>query len=453
MKKKYVFIIAASIAITFVTSCKNKTTENKHSHVEEASTHEDADTRNHEHNGEHEHDTEETHTHSSSEGHNQEGHSENTEHSHSSNESHSHESETDSDQHNHQHEKDSGEHSKQAHEHQTTDEHKHEYIVEKVEPGTFNHVVKTSGEIQALPRKQYELIAPASGIVQFVDNSILPGKEVRRQEVLFRITSKSVTQNNLMVRFEQAKSNYEQAKANYDRARKLFKENIISEKEFLAHKTDYKNKKTDYSSLKQHVTKGSALVKASADGYIKDVMTKEGTFVKMGQSLAWIENNERLLLKAEVSQKYASRINNFTAANFETPDGKLFNTKDLNGKILSRGKATTNESFYLPIYFEIDNTKELASGSFAHVYLIGKTQKEVLTLPKEAFIEEQGNYFVFVQHEGDFEKTPVQIGPDDGQRILVKEGIEAGDNVVTHGASRVNMMQASSSLPTHGHSH
>ncbi len=374
-------------------------------------------------------------------------------HEHENEQKHTHEHDQDQ---THEHSNNSGSHdhlNKNSDDHDHAEKDEHEYVVEKIHPDSFHEVLRTSGEIMHLPKNKANLVAPVSGIVKFADNSVLPGKSVKKNKILLRISGESVAEDNLLVKYQKSKNTFLQAKGDFERAQKLKKEQLISEKEYLQYKTAYLNAKSDFETMKTHVDKNSGVVKSNIPGYLKDVLVEEGDHVKAGQKLAYIVNNNRLMLKAEVSQRYAARLDEFSSANFETPDGKLYNTTELNGDLMSTGKSTTNESFYLPVYFSIDNTRGLVPGSFVHIFLIGEQKHDVLALPKDAFIEEQGNFFVYVEKDNELQKTSVTIGAEDGKKILVKSGIKAGDRVVTHGAFQVKMEQTASSLPAHGHSH
>ncbi len=419
--------------------------ENTHSHGEEAHAQDDEE---HSH-GEETQSQGETHNHES-----EDSHEKDVENKHQKNEaedSHQHEEEN-GHSHSDQENEVSNERTSEQHSHSGESSHS-KYHVEEIQPTSFNEVVKTSGKIKALPKSQTMLVAPVAGIVQFENNSVLPGKNVSQGERLFRITSKSVVEDNLKVKYERAKAKFTQAKEDFERAKKLRTGQIISEKEFMQHKTEYLEAKAHYQSIKSHVDGNSGSILSGRSGFIDEVFVQEGDYVKSGQQLARVINNHRLMLKAEISQKYAARLDEFTSANFETSDGKIFNTKDLNGELLSLGKSTTRESFYLPVYYAIDNKENYAPGSFVHVYLIGKTRENVLALPKDAFIENQGNFFVYVKENGAFQKTAVEVGADDGKKMIVKKGLKAGDKVAMHNAYQLKMEQAGSSLPAHGHSH
>jgi multidrug efflux pump subunit AcrA (membrane-fusion protein) len=97
----------------------------------------------------------------------------------------------------------------------------------------------------------------------------------------------------------------------------------------------------------------------------------------------------------------------------------------------------------------------LLSGSFVELFIKTQTAAQAVTIPNGAIIEEMGNHFVFVQlHPELFEKRAVKTGVTDGIRIEIREGIEAGERVVSKGAILVKLAQASGALDPHaGHVH
>jgi hypothetical protein len=83
------------------------------------------------------------------------------------------------------------------------------------------------------------------------------------------------------------------------------------------------------------------------------------------------------------------------------------------------------------------------------------TNSEALTLPNSAIIEEQGNYFLFVQVTPElFEKREIKTGATDGIKTEIVKGITADERVVTKGAILIRLAQATGTLDAHsGHVH
>jgi RND family efflux transporter MFP subunit len=185
------------------------------------------------------------------------------------------------------------------------------------------------------------------------------------------------------------------------------------------------------------------------------LLVKPGEYVSVGQPIATVSQNRRLQLRAEVSERYFDRLGNITSANFILPyrPDETLSLSELNGRVVSFGKASAAGSYYLPVIFEFDNTGNVIPGSYAEIYLLGAPRKGVISVPKGAIAEEQGLYFVFVETSAEhFEKREVKLGANNGTSVEVKSGIKSGEKVVVAGAIHVKMAGLSSAIP-HGHSH
>ena len=140
--------------------------------------------------------------------------------------------------------------------------------------------------------------------------------------------------------------------------------------------------------------------------------------------------------------------------NFKTTyDNAIYKLTDLNGTLLSYGKASNSNSFYIPVTFEFDNIGDIIPGSFTEVYLLTQPKDNVISIPVSALTEEQGLNFVYLQIEDDaFKKQEVTVGQDNGERVEIMKGLKSGDKVVTNGVYQVRLAASSSAIPD-GHNH
>ena len=205
---------------------------------------------------------------------------------------------------------------------------------------------------------------------------------------------------------------------------------------------------------KSQTNKGVA-VTAPIGGYIKNLLVKEGDFVTVGQPLLTVTQNNRLYLRADVSERYYRYLSTISSANFKTPyDNQVYELSDLNGKLLSYGKASGDGSYYVPVTFSFDNKGEVVPGSFVEVFLMSKELPNTLAIPVEALTEEQGLYFIYLQKCAEsYKKQEVKIGANNGKEVQILEGLHAGDRVVVKGAYHVKLASASNALPAHSHEH
>ena len=94
----------------------------------------------------------------------------------------------------------------------------------------------------------------------------------------------------------------------------------------------------------------------------------------------------------------------------------VYELSALNGRLLSFGKTSGDNSFYVPVTFEFDNKGDIIAGSFVEVYLLSSQLENVLSLPRTALTEEQGIFFVYLQlDEEGYKKQEVTLGADQRQ--------------------------------------
>ena len=162
------------------------------------------------------------------------------------------------------------------------------------------------------------ITAKSRGIITFGNNRKLIGSAVNSDETVFIISGAGLTEGNLDTKYEEAKNNYEKSKIDFERANGLLKKNIVSQKSFQEIQLRYKNAQTTFNTIEKNYTAGGHKITSPIQGYIKKIMISEGEYVEIGQPIASVSQNRKLILKAEVPQKYFSKLNSISSANFIT---------------------------------------------------------------------------------------------------------------------------------------
>lgn len=320
-----------------------------------------------------------------------------------------------------------------------------------VAPGTFNHVIKTSGQVLSAQGDEVTVSATIGGIVSFNRASLNEGANVRGGESLLSISSKNLAEGDPILK---AKMAYDIAKQEFDRAESLIGDKLISQKEYNEIKLNFENAKVTYNAFAKSSSSKGASVSSPIGGYIKSRFVSEGQYVDVGQPLFTVTQNRKMQLRADVSEKYYKDLGNIVSANFCTPyDNVIHRLSDLNGKVVSFGRSANGLENYVPINFEFDNIGEIVSGSYVEVYLLSQPKNNVISVPTESLVEDQGLFFVFLRIDDDcFKKQEVKIGASDGERVEVREGLKPGDKVVSKGAYHVRLASVAASIP-HAHEH
>jgi membrane fusion protein, heavy metal efflux system len=330
-----------------------------------------------------------------------------------------------------------------------------EFANEPVRRGTFREILKTSGQVIAAPGDETVVTANSGGTVLFAGTKTVVGSKLNVGDLLFTISGGNLSQENPEVYYKETKAKYELAKAEFDRASILVEDKIISEKDFLQSKLEFENMQANFQAVSKNYSSSGQKVTSNSNGFLKNLLVSEGQFVTAGMPLALVSKNKKVMLQANVSQKYFQKLPSISAANFRiVSDETTFNTEEMNGKVISFGKSTSDNSAFIPITFEIDNVGNIIPGSVAEVYLKSGSIPDALIIPASALMEELGNFFVFVQLGGEtFQKREIKLRGNDGKHVHVIEGLKEGERVVTKGAYAIKLASASGAIPEHGHSH
>ena len=325
--------------------------------------------------------------------------------------------------------------------------------VETVQKGDFSEVVEVSGRILPAQGTEATVTATMAGIVSLPATPLTDGAPVRRGQPLFTVSAAQMADGNPAAA---AKAELETAKANYERMKLLAEDRLVTARELDEARQRYETARTTTASLGGG--NQTRAVTAPAGGYIKNVMVKDGDYVNAGQALATITQSRRLQLRAELPERSYNFLPQIKSASFRpayAENATSYSLSNMNGRLVSKGQAADAADFFVPVIFEFDNVGNIVAGSYAEVYLLGNTRRNVISVPSAALTEEQGIFYVYLQHSGhSYLKQEVTCGASDGTRVEITSGLKAGDKVVTHGVTQVKLAASAGTIPEgHGHSH
>lgn len=315
----------------------------------------------------------------------------------------------------------------------------------KVAPGTFHETLRVAGEILPSASAGGTAASPVAGILTLAPG-ITEGSVVRQGQLIGRVKQSAVSGGDVNAA---ARVALENAKRELDRVTPLYKDGLATRKDYEDAQAAVRAAQAAYSP-----SAASGVITAPTSGVVSNLLAKQGAFVNVGDPVAQIAGGGRLTLKALLPASKAAYLGSISGATI-TPRGNKGSGIDLaqyGGKLMSSA-AGTGQSGYIPVYFSFDSSAPVTPGTASEVYLRGLKRSGVITVPVTSVSEEMGEKFVYVRtgaHE--YEKRPVTLGGNDGQRVEITSGLKAGDDVVTKGMSFVRLSEQSGKAPE-GHSH
>lgn len=327
-----------------------------------------------------------------------------------------------------------------------------DFQTEPVTQGEVYDIVHTSGVWQAAPGTFKTLAAGANGMVNFVSENLTEGSEVKKGQLLMKVSSEGLSSDNIQAQIAQAKARYEQAKAEYERKKELYEDKIVPKAEFEKVESACKVAESNYRALASNYGAGGKQIRAPFDGFIKTISTSNGAYVEQGANLLTIGTDKSRLLKTQLSASKNPTKESIASIWYKGDNGEW---NEVDGEsIVSVGKEVEDHKPMIPVYVKVNDVVEMPEGSFTEVQIALGNAEPGIMVPEAALLEDYGNYSVIVQVSGEsFERRPIKIGKRNGRQVQVLSGLQPGDVVVTTGAYQVKMASMSGSTPAHGHEH
>ncbi len=319
------------------------------------------------------------------------------------------------------------------------------------------------GELVTVSDREVTLSAPLAGILSVSRSLPHVGKKVAAGDVVAVIDPPVYQQGGigqLTSAYAEAKNRHSLALKESERAKRLYEAKAVAKRRVDEADLALDSAKAALDPLEQamNTMKGKTsdrgiTVKSPLSGTVVEVFASNGKAVEVGQALVKIINTSTLRLKANIPATETGRLGKLREATF-TVAGMDGSFKPV--RLVAINDIVDAKTRTVAAIFDVDNRKGLLkAGMFADVSIKTGSEKEGLTLPEEAVLEDEGKFFVFVQTEGvSFERREIKTGIRGGGLVEVTEGLKEGERVVTKGAYYVRLASQSSKAPQgdgHGH--
>lgn len=136
----------------------------------------------------------------------------------------------------------------------------------------FGQVIKTAALIKPAVASEAVVVAKTGGIVNITSDNLLEGMEVNAGEAIVTVSGSSLAENNLSVRYIEAKNNYDKALAEYERMQTLAEDRIVSQSQLLEARNEFENAKAVFDNLKSNFTSGGQTVTSPMNGYVRQIV-------------------------------------------------------------------------------------------------------------------------------------------------------------------------------------
>ncbi|HEY0273192.1 MAG TPA: efflux RND transporter periplasmic adaptor subunit [Chitinophaga sp.] len=295
-----------------------------------------------------------------------------------------------------------------------------------------------------------ELRAQVSGFITGI--FFQEGQVVQKGKPLYEIDRRKyeAAYNQAVANVASAKANLVKAQKDIDRYNKLAAQDAIAKQVLDNAEAAFATQKAQVDVAEAAVRSAAtdldyATIRAPFTGRIGISQVKLGAQVSPGTTLLnTISSEDPIAVQFVVNQTeisrfvaYESRKGGPKDSTFQVqlPDGSIYNH---NGRLYAIDRGVDNQTATINIKVEVPNPKNvLKDGMSVSMRVLNDLSGQRLIIPYKAVTEQMGEFFVFVAKYSIGLQRKVHLGPKIGDRIVILDGINAGDQVITEGFQRL----------------
>lgn len=176
---------------------------------------------------------------------------------------------------------------------------------------------------------------------------------------------------------------------------------------------------------------GNAKIYAPIDGIVASISVEEGEMVAQTMAPVDIIDTTKLLLDIQVDENEITKLKEG-----QTVSVKIDAVPDqaYTGEITMVSPITDPRSQNYSVRIQIDNAAGyLKAGMFARAQLVIAQKDDVIAVPAEAVLDENGVKVVYVAKDGKAQKRRVEVGMNNSDMIEITKGLDVGEDIIVEG--------------------
>jgi membrane fusion protein, heavy metal efflux system len=311
--------------------------------------------------------------------------------------------------------------------------------VETVKIEKYNQKLATSGIVKAIPNNYAQVAAPFSG--RILRSFVKLGQHVAVDAPIFEISSPSFFEASKG--YYQSKQEMQLASKNLKRQQDLLRNGVGVQRDVEEAEVNFELMKRDYensiASLKvYHVNPDELvlgqplIVRSPIKGEIVENNIVIGQYLKEdAEPVAIVAELNKVWVVGQLKEKDINAIHEADSVVIKLPGvpeteilGKVFHISDM------LDEATRS----VQVFIECDNNdRSMKPGMYVTAQFSEIAQNSIL-IPSSSVLQMEESSFVFVRlGKNKYLKRSIETAGTDNERIIIKSGLNAGEEIVTEG--------------------
>jgi membrane fusion protein (multidrug efflux system) len=229
---------------------------------------------------------------------------------------------------------------------------------------------------------------------------------------------------------EQANAMLKRLETEYQRKKELFDKQLVSADDFERVSAEYQAQKAAYDIARLDLEYTN--IRAPISGFVSERMVRAGNLVKLHDPVYRITSYDPLLAVLHVPERELSvlKIGQEVSVALDAWPGEAFS-----GEIIRISPVVDPDSGTFRVTAKIEGRDQmLKPGLFGRFEILYDLHRDVPVIPRSAIITEDEQSHVFVVAEdGSASRRSIQLGYERAGMVEVRDGVAAGEKVVTAG--------------------
>jgi membrane fusion protein (multidrug efflux system) len=288
------------------------------------------------------------------------------------------------------------------------------------EIGDLSDWITLAGTVEG--EVQYAVVS--NNALQVIDIPVREGQRVEAGDVVIRLAA--ATPTPMYHSLDKSRANYEKALLDVQRLRNLLAEGAIAQAELDAAETRLKVQAADLGDAE-----GTTTLRADRAGFVSSILVVEGETVDTKKPLAWIVDNDTVVLRFAAGSAQALALAAGQTARWILPDGGDGGVGEI-GRLDLMADPLTHLLAGEARFPNPDG--RLVPGLLVTFRVRTRGADDVVLLPADCLVEGPDGPSVWVVDPSlHAELRPVTKGLATVDRVEIAAGLRAGESVVRHG--------------------
>ena len=311
---------------------------------------------------------------------------------------------------------------------------------QKVEIKPFTYHIDIPGAVKAIPNQFAMVAAPFSG--RITKSFAQLGQQVKEGTPLFEMISSDYLEATK--EYLQSRDEMLLAEKNYLRQKDLLEKGVGAQKELEEAELEYNHHKKDFEHAlaalsvfrvdTSNLKVGSPLVvRSPIAGTVVENSIVIGQYLhEDSEPVATVARLDRVWVSAQVREKHMQMVEGNSQVNITL---MAYPDKKISGKVVHVSPLVDEETRSVEVLVECDNSHGFMNPGMYAAARFMQTIPNSVVIPVKAVLQKDNQSFVFVcTGENQFTSRVISIITEDKQSVVIKGGIEEGEQIVVNGS-------------------